>query len=101
MATTSPAKLASEGPRRAAYQRGPDMGTLVEIRNVPEDVHRTLKSRAATAGVSLSEYPRTVPVRTAARPTPAGLAARTEARGARRLGQPSEVVVRHLRDYGE
>jgi len=27
----------------------------IQIRNVPEDVHRTLKSRAALAGMSLSE----------------------------------------------
>jgi plasmid stability protein len=28
----------------------------IQIRNVPEDVHRTLKSRAAVKGMSLSEY---------------------------------------------
>lgn len=28
----------------------------VQIRNVPEDVHRTLKVRAAESGVSLSDY---------------------------------------------
>lgn len=28
----------------------------IQIRNVPEDVHRTLKARAAKAGMSLSEY---------------------------------------------
>ena len=28
----------------------------IQIRNVPEDVHRTLKARAATKGMSLSEY---------------------------------------------
>ena len=28
----------------------------IQIRNVPEDVHRTLKARAAKAGLSLSEY---------------------------------------------
>lgn len=77
------------------------MGTLVQIRDVPKDVHRTLKSRAAAAGVSLSEYLRTVLARTAARPTPAELAARIEARGAAQLDQPSEVAVRHLRDHGE
>ncbi|HWF00627.1 MAG TPA: hypothetical protein VG248_12575 [Caulobacteraceae bacterium] len=29
---------------------------MVQIRNVPEDVHRRLKSRAALAGLSLSDY---------------------------------------------
>jgi len=28
----------------------------IQIRNVPEDIHRTLKSRAAKEGLSLSEY---------------------------------------------
>jgi hypothetical protein len=32
------------------------MGTMIQIRNVPEDVHRQLKSRAALAGMSLSDY---------------------------------------------
>lgn len=29
--------------------------TMIQIRNVPEDVHRRLKARAAMEGVSLSE----------------------------------------------
>ena len=32
------------------------MGIMVQIRNVPEDLHRRLKSRAALAGMSLSDY---------------------------------------------
>jgi plasmid stability protein len=32
------------------------MGVMIQIRNVPERVHRQLKSRAALAGMSLSEY---------------------------------------------
>jgi plasmid stability protein len=32
------------------------MGTMVQIRNVPEALHRQLKSRAALAGMSLSDY---------------------------------------------
>ena len=35
------------------------MGTMtrtIQIRNVPDDVHRTLRARAAAAGQSLSEY---------------------------------------------
>ena len=28
----------------------------IQIRNVPEELHRALKSRAALAGMSLSEY---------------------------------------------
>lgn len=29
---------------------------MIQIRNVPEDLHRKLKARAATAGMSLSDY---------------------------------------------
>jgi len=29
---------------------------MIQIRNVSEDLHRTLKSRAAAAGMSLSDY---------------------------------------------
>lgn len=77
------------------------MGTLVQIRDVPDDVHRLLKARAAAAGMSLSEYLRTVLERTASRPTPAELAARISARGAAEPAQPSEVAVRSLRARGE
>jgi plasmid stability protein len=77
------------------------MGILVQIRDVPEDVHHTLKARAALAGVSLSEYIRGVLARTASRPTPTELSVRIEARGAAELAQPSEKVVRSIRDHGE
>lgn len=77
------------------------MGVLVQIRDVPEEVHHTLKARAALAGVSLSEYVRGVLARTAARPTPAELSARIEARGPAELSEPSEAIVRTIRDYGE
>jgi hypothetical protein len=29
---------------------------MIQVRNVPDDVHRTLKARAAKAGMSLSDY---------------------------------------------
>lgn len=29
---------------------------MIQIRNVPDTVHRTLKARAAMAGMSLSDY---------------------------------------------
>ena len=29
---------------------------MIQIRNVPESVHRTLKARAAMAGMSLSDF---------------------------------------------
>jgi plasmid stability protein len=76
------------------------MGVLVQIRDVPEDVHRTLKARAAASGTSLTEYLRELLAAAAARPTPRELAARIAARGAVRLKEPSERTVRRLRDRG-
>ena len=29
---------------------------MIQVRNVPETLHRTLKARAANAGMSLSDY---------------------------------------------
>lgn len=77
------------------------MGILVQIRDTPEDVHRILKARAATAGMSLSEYLRTLLSRSAARPTPEELSARIRARGSAPVSEPSEFLVRALRERGE
>jgi antitoxin FitA len=32
------------------------MSKMIQLRNVPERLHRTLKARAAIAGMSLSDY---------------------------------------------
>lgn len=77
------------------------MGVLLQIRDVPEEVHRTLKARAAASGTSLSEYVRELLARAATRPTPEELAARIRARGTVRLNEPSERSVRRLRNRGE
>ena len=76
------------------------MGVLVQIRDLPEPVHRTLKARAAASGTSLSEYLRALLAREAARPTPAELAERAAARGSV-SPEPSERSVRRLRESGE
>lgn len=73
------------------------MGVLVQIRDVPDEVHRRLKARAAASGQSLTEYLRELLVKSAGRPTPAELSARIEARGPVELDEPSEVTVRRLR----
>lgn len=77
------------------------MGVLVQIRDVPEGVHRVIKARAAASGVSLSEYVRSMLAAAASRPTPEELESRIKARGAVDLPEPSEVAVRRLRDFGE
>ncbi|MBF6620834.1 MAG: hypothetical protein ITG02_11475, partial [Patulibacter sp.] len=45
------------------------MDRMIQVRNVPEDVHRTLKSRAALAGMSLSDYIKQQLVESASLPT--------------------------------
>jgi antitoxin FitA len=42
---------------------------MIQIRNVPDRIHRTLKSRAAWAGLSLSDYLLREITRVAQRPT--------------------------------
>ena len=32
------------------------MSKMIQLRNVPDSLHRTLKARAAMAGMSLSDY---------------------------------------------
>ncbi len=77
------------------------MGVLIQIRDVPDEVHRTLKARAAASGVSLTEYVRRVLERTTGYPTPEELSARIRAQGKVELSEPSEVTVRRIRDHGE
>ena len=45
------------------------MMRMIQIRNVPDDLHRLLKSRAALAGQSLSDYLLEELKRVASRPT--------------------------------
>lgn len=52
----------------------------VQIRDVPEDVHRRLRSQAALAGQSLNEYLRERVTEVARYPTLAELAARIRER---------------------
>ncbi|MGZ5296441.1 MAG: FitA-like ribbon-helix-helix domain-containing protein [Actinomycetota bacterium] len=48
----------------------------IQIRNVPDDVHRTLRARAAAGGQSLSEYLLAEIVRVAERPSVADILTR-------------------------
>lgn len=34
----------------------PNMSKMIQIRNVPDDLHREVKARAARAGMSLSDF---------------------------------------------
>ena len=41
---------------RSTCNYAQSMSRMIQIRNVPDSIHRTLKSRAALAGMSLSDY---------------------------------------------
>jgi plasmid stability protein len=74
------------------------MGRLVQVRDVPEDVHRTLKSRAAQSGISLSEYLRVELARLASLPSPEEVRARLRAIPPRKEPKLSpEKIIRQLR----
>src|SRR5215469_12036912 len=61
------------------------MSKMIQIRNVPDALHRRLKSRAALAGMSLSDYPLNAIREVAGRPTLDGLRARLERRSGAKL----------------
>lgn len=56
------------------------MSKMLQVRNVPDDIHRTLKARAAMAGMSLSEFVLRELRHTVERPTPQELRRRIESR---------------------
>lgn len=56
------------------------MSKMIQLRNVPDALHRTLKARAAMAGMSLSDYLLAEIREIAERPTLAELRARLHKR---------------------
>lgn len=69
------------------------MSVMIQIRNVPDDLHRRLKSRAATAGMSLSDYLLSQIREAAERPTIEELRARLASRSAMKLSiNPADAV---------
>lgn len=67
---------------------------MIQIRNVPDSLHRTLKARAAMEGMSLSDYLRLQIQSVAERPTVAELRERLAGRS---QVSPREPVARALR----
>ena len=74
------------------------MTTMIQIRNVPDALHRRLKSRAALAGMSLSDYLLGELRRVAERPTPDELRVRLESRPETALSVEPAQAVRAERD---
>ena len=67
--------------------------TMIQIRNVPEDIHRQLKARAAMEGVSLSDLALAELRRSLERPTRRQLIDLVASREPVRSGPPSSELV--------
>jgi hypothetical protein len=81
-----------------ACEHARHMSKMVQIRNVPEALHRKLKSRAAGSGQTLSDYLLAELERLAARPTRDEMLARIHRRRRVTLKTPAAVVIREERE---
>jgi antitoxin FitA len=70
---------------------------MVQVKGVPESVHRTLKARAALRGQTLSDYLRSEMERLAARPSPDELLAMLDHDAPSELGKSAAAEVRRAR----
>ena len=77
---------------------GEHMSKMIQLRHVPDELHRKLKVRAATEGLSLSEYLLQEVRRVAERPTFAELRDRLAQRSAVSPRVSSARAVRAERD---
>jgi len=71
---------------------------MIQLRNVPDGLHRTLKAQAALAGMSLSDYLLAEVRRLAERPTVAELRERLHRRSAVTSAVSAAEAVRRERD---
>ena len=74
------------------------MSRMIQLRNVPEALHRTLKARAAMAGMSLSDYLLNEIRHVAERPTLNELRERLHRRDSVRLPLSAARAVRAERE---
>jgi len=72
--------------------------TMVQIRNVPTEIHRLLKARAAIEGMSMSDYVLREVRKALDRPTRQEILERLQARPVRRLRRNAAAVIRAERD---
>ena len=74
------------------------MSKMVQIRNVPDTLHRTLKARAANAGQTLSDYLLAEMERLAALPTREQMLERIRSRTRVSLKTSAAAVIREERE---
>ena len=73
------------------------MGVMLQIKDVPPDVHRVLKARAALEGISLTEYARRTLEQAARRPSRAELIAELSSIEPAATGESSADALAHVR----
>jgi plasmid stability protein len=74
------------------------MSTMIQIRNVPDEVHRAAKARAALEGMTLSDFALAALQAAVDRPTLAEIGARIRLLEPVEDPPPAEVLVRAERD---
>jgi plasmid stability protein len=74
------------------------MPKMIQIRNVPDELHQVLKARAALAGMSLSDYLRRELERVVERPTRDEVLARIAGRGRVDVSPAPADVIRRMRE---
>jgi len=74
------------------------MSKMIQLRHVPDDLHRKLKARAALAGLSLSDYLLQEVRRVAERPTVAEMMTRLAQRAPVNPPIPPAKAIRAERD---
>ncbi len=74
------------------------MSRMVQVRNVPDALHRKLKARAADAGQTLSDYLLAELERLAKRPTRDEMLAKLHSRRRVTLQTPAALVIRDERE---
>ena len=75
-----------------------NMSKMIQIRNVPDELHRTLRVQAAKAGMTLSDYLLSEIEQIAQKPTLRELMDRLAHDEPVELSEPPEVTIRRLRD---
>jgi plasmid stability protein len=74
------------------------MSVMIQIRNVPDELHRRLKARAALEGRSLSDYALAELTKSLERPTRAELFERLAERPILELTETPAAIIRSDRD---
>ena len=75
-----------------------DMSKMIQVRNVPDDLHKELKIRAAAAGMSMSDYIKQELSRRTRKSTIPEIIARREARGGEKSTLTTQKVVDIIRE---